>query len=270
MSSFLAPADAALAVVKRDILVFRSYRLRFLGQVVAGFSTVAVTYYISRLVNVPPFREHDQYFAFAVIGLVIMEILFSTVGALPTHVRQELVAGTFERFVVSPFGASAGVLSMAVFPFMLALASGTITIAFAAIVFGMPIQWSTAALAVPLVILGCLSFAPFALLGAAAVIFVKQVQAGVNFVVLGIAFIAGFLFPVALLPGWIRWASDVQPFTPTVQLLRHVLAGTPMDGSAEMALLKVALAAVLLLPLATWALSLGIRQSQRQGTIIEY
>src|SRR5262249_58124797 len=130
-------------------------------------------------------------------------------------------------FVVSPFGASAGVLSMAVFPFVLALASGTITIAFAAIVFGMPIEWSTAALAFPLVILGCLSFAPFALLGAAAVIFVKQVQAGVNFVVLGIAFIAGFLFPVALLPEWIRWASDVQPFTPTVQLLRHVLAGTP-------------------------------------------
>jgi ABC-2 type transport system permease protein len=260
VSSIAAHADAALAVAKRDVVVFRSYRLRFLGEVVAGFSTVAVTYYVSRLVNVPPFNS----------GLVIMEILFSTVGALPARVRQELVAGTFERFVVSPFGAAAGVISMTTFPFLLSLASGTITMAFAMIVFGMPIEWSTAWLGFPLVILGCLSFAPFALFGAAGVICVKQAQTGMHFVLLGIAFIAGFLFPVSLLPGWIQWTSDVQPFTPTVGLLRHVVAGTPMDGSVGLALLKIVLAAAILFPLSAWALALGIRISQRRGTIIEY
>jgi ABC-2 type transport system permease protein len=142
--------------------------------------------------------------------------------------------------------------------------------AFAMIVFGMPIEWSTAWLGFPLVILGCLSFAPFALFGAAGVICVKQAQTGMHFVLLGIAFIAGFLFPVSLLPGWIQWTSDVQPFTPTVGLLRHVVAGTPMDGSVGLALLKIVLAAAILFPLSAWALALGIRISQRRGTIIEY
>jgi ABC-2 type transport system permease protein len=263
-------SDAALAVVKRDILVFRSYRLRFVGTTVSGFASVAMTYYISRLVNVQPFNDHDAYFAFAVIGLVTMQVLFATVGALPGRVRQELVAGTFERFVVSPFGATAGVVSMAMFPFLLSVVTAAITIAFAAIVFGMPLRWETAALAIPLAVAGCLAFAPFALLGAGLVVLVKQAQSGLTFVVTGISFIAGFMFPVALLPAWIRWTSEVQPFTPTVQLLRNSLAGTPVDGSVGVALLKIGFAAALLLPLSVWLLGLGIRASQRRGTVMEY
>ena len=270
MNAVLDYSDAALAVVKRDVLVFRSYRLRFFGTTISGFASVGMSYYISRLVDVRPFHTHDEYFAFAVVGLVIMQVLFATVGALPGRVRQELVAGTFERFVVSPFGATAGVVAMAMFPFVLSLVSATITVSFAAAAFGMPLRWETAPLAVPVAVVGCLSFAPFALLGATAVIFMKQAQTGLNFVVTGITFVAGFVFPIALLPGWIRWTSEAQPFTPTVELLRNVLVATPIDGPLWLALLKIGLAAAVLLPFSIWLLGIGIRASQRQGTIIEY
>jgi len=270
VSAALAYADAALAVAKRDILVFRSYRLRFAGQVLRAFFSVALFYYISRLVTVQPFGSPDEYFGFAVVGIVIMEVLFSTVTALPVRVRQELVAGTFEKFVVSPFGAAAAVVSMTTFPFLLAFVNGLMTLAFAGIVFGMPIHWSTAALGLPLAILGCLSFAAFALLAAAAVILLKQAQSGIGFVMTGIAFIAGFLFPVALLPGWIQWTSDVQPFTPTLELLRRVLVDTPLDGPVWVALLKIVVMTAVLLPISIWTLAAAIRKSQRLGTIIEY
>jgi ABC-2 type transport system permease protein len=270
LRTLLAYADAAAGVVKRDILVFRSYRLRFVSQAIAGFPAVALSYYISRLVSVKSFRTPDEYFAYAVIGLVILQVLYSTVGALPARVRQELVAGTFEKFVVSPFGAAAAVVSMTIFPFLLALFGGATTIAFAVLVFSMPMHWSTVAIAVPLALFGCLSFAPFALLGAGAVIFVKQAQTGTAFLVTGISFIAGFLFPVSLLPGWIRWMSDVQPFTPTVDLLRHVLAGSALHDALSMELLKMGLSATVLLPATVWILSAAIRLSQQRGTIIEY
>jgi ABC-2 type transport system permease protein len=268
--ALVAYADAAAAVTRRDILVFRTYRLRFVSQTVSGFPAIALTYYISRLVSVKSFHTPDEYFAYAVIGLVILQVLYSTVGSLPTRVRQELVAGTFERFVVSPFGAAAAVVSMTVFPFLLALCAAASTIAFAVLAFGMPMHWSTVALSIPLAVFGCLSFAPFALLGAAAVIFVKQAQSGTAFMVTGISFISGFLFPVSLLPGWVRWMSDVQPFTPTVDLLRHVLAGTSLHDTLSMELLKMSLSAAVLLPATIWALSYAIRLSQRRGTIIEY
>lgn len=270
MSTAVASTMAALAVIRRDILVFRSYRLRFAGQVLSSFLTVAVFYYVSRMVALPPFRDPDAYFAFAVIGVVILQVLFATVGGLAGLVRQELVAGTFERFVVSPFGPVAAVVSMIVFPFLLATLSGLITIALAAIVFGMPMRWSTVPLGIPLALLGCLAFAPFGVLGAAAAILMKQAQSGVSFLVTGISFIAGFVFPVALLPGWIQWASDVQPFTPMVELLRNVLVGTPLTESVWHSLLKIFVAVVVLFPLATWTLAVAIRKGQRLGTIIEY
>jgi ABC-2 type transport system permease protein len=263
-------SDAAAAVTRRDVILLRSYRLRIFSQLVTGFPTVALTYYISRLVSVSSFPTHDQYFAYAVIGLVILQVLYSTVGALPARVRQELVAGTFERFVVSPFGAASAVVSMTVFPFLMALLSATSTITFAVVVFGMPMHWSTVALAVPLALFGCLSFAPFAFVGAAAVIFVKQAQSGTALMVTGISFISGFVFPVSLLPGWIRWTSEIQPFTPAVDLLRHVLAGSSLQSSLWIELLKMSLSAALLLPVSVWALSSAIRLSQRRGTIIEY
>lgn len=262
--------SAALAVARRDVLIFRTYRLRFLGQVLAGFFTVAMTYYVSRLVSVRAFHTPDEYFAFAVVGIVIMQVIFSIVGALPAQVRQELVAGTFEKCVVSPFGAAAAVVSMTTFPILLALATGATTLAWAALVFGMPMHWSTVPLAVPAALLGCLSFIPFALLGTAAVILVKQAQSGVGFLTTGIAFIAGLFFPVALLPAWIRWASDIQPFSPAVDLLRNVLVGTPLHDPLSTLLIKMGLAAVVLAPISIWVLSLAIRRSQRLGTIIEY
>ena len=169
--------------------------------------------------------------------------MFSTVTALPGRVRGELVAGTFERFVVSPFGAAAGVVALSVFPLLVALASGTLTIAFAAGVFGMPLRWETAALSLPVALLGCLAFAPLAILATALVVVAKQAEGGVGFITMGVSFVGGFLFPVALLPAWIQWTSEVQPVTPTLELLRYVLVGTPLDGSPWTAALKIAAAA---------------------------
>ncbi len=270
VSGVLAVADSAIGLVKRDARIFLSYRLRFVSQVFAALFSVILFYYISRLVTVSSFPSPDAYFAFTVVGLVILEVLVSTISNLPGRVRQELVAGTFERLVLSPFGPVAGIASMTIFPFLLALCTGVITLAFAVAVFGMPVQWSTAALSVPLAFLGGLAFLPFALLIAASVIVAKQAESGVGFLVTGISLIGGFFFPVALLPGWIEWLSHVQPFTPTLELLRNVLVGTPLEGTAWGAVLKIVLWAVVLLPPAVWTLSRAIRLSQRRGTIIEY
>jgi ABC-2 type transport system permease protein len=262
--SYLAGVSA---VLRRDALIFSTYRLRFVSQVFASFFTLALFYYVSRLVR-GPFETPDEYYAFAVIGLVIFQVLGATLASLPGAVRQELVAGTFERFVVSPFGAAAAIMSMTIFPSLLAFLQGAFTLAIAAIVFGL--QWSTVPLAIPVALLGALAFMPFSLFIAAAVLAVKQAGAGAGYVVTLISLVGGFLFPVALLPGWIRWMSEVQPFTPTVELLRNLLVGLPLEGSVLAALLKIVGFTVVLTPLGLISLVAALRFAQRRGTIIEY
>ena len=185
-------------------------------------------------------------------------------------VRQQLVAGTFERNLVSPFGAVAGVASLLVFPFVLAFVLGAATLVLAAAVFGMDLEWATLPLAIPLGVLACLAFAPFALALAAAAILFKQTAAGTGFILTGISLIAGFYFPVTLLPEWIQWTSDVQPFTPAVELLRHVVIGSPLANSALVDVAKLAGFAAALLPLSFLVLKGAIKIGRRRATIIEY
>jgi ABC-2 type transport system permease protein len=270
MSTVRAYGAATLGMVQRDWLLFISYRTRFLTQTLSGFFSLVLFYYVSRIAGSRVFASPDDYFAFAVVGLVVMGVLVSTLATLPVTLRQEMVAGTFERFVVSPFGAVGAIAAMAWFPFAFALVNGVLALTFATLVFGMELEWSTAALAAPVGALGALAFAPFSLLVAGAVILVKQAGAGAGFVVTGITLVGGFFFPVALLPDWIQWASEVQPFTPALDLLRNLLVGTPLPESTWLTVAKLVGFAVVLLPLSLVILRLSIRTAQRRGTIIEY
>ena len=56
------------------------------------------------------FSSSDEYFAFVVAGLLIMFVL-QAAAAAPLFLRQELVAGTFERSLVSPMGPLLGILA---------------------------------------------------------------------------------------------------------------------------------------------------------------
>jgi ABC-2 type transport system permease protein len=262
--------DAALGVVRRDALLFWSYRTRAVSQTLAVFFSLTVFYYVSKLVSVQEFPSTHAYFSFVAVGILTLAVLTATLTAVPLAVRQELIAGTFERFVVSPTGAAAGVASMLVFPMASALAICTVQVILAAAVFPLDVHWSTAALAVPVALLGALSFAPFALFMAAAVVTFKQVTGAVPFVTTALAFLGGFFFPVRLLPDWIEWTSEVQPFTPALDLLRHLLVNTPLRDPAWESLVKIAGFAAVLLPLAALALHRAIVVCRRRGTLIEY
>lgn len=270
MSLALAYLDGAGAILRRDIALFASYRMRLLSQVLGIVFSLTLFYYLSRIVSVRVFPSPDAYFAFVVVGLIVLRVLTSSFQTTAGTLRHELVAGTFERMVVSPFGAVAGVLSLLVFPFLLTLTLGVLSLALGAIVFGLEIQWGTAPLAVPVAVLGTMSFAPFALVIAAIALLFKQAAGATGVLLALISLVAGLYFPVAVLPDWIEWASEVQPFTPAVELLRHLLVGTEMAEPAGRALVKLAAFAAVLTPPAIWMVSRAIRICRRRATITEY
>jgi ABC-2 type transport system permease protein len=269
MSAVATYASGAAALIRRDVTVYFSYRLRFAGQVATALFTLTLFYYISRLVTVESFASPDTYFAFVVVGLAILGALVSTLVSGPTAIRQELVAGTFERLATSPLGAVASVISLMVFPLLLAVLTGAATLLCAALVFDLSLS-SSAPLALPVVLLGGLAFAPFGVFLAAAVMVTKQAAAAGRVLIALLTIVAGFYFPVSLLPDWVEWTSHVQPFTPSVELLRHLLVGAPLESPAWLLLAKLAGFAAVLMPVSVWTLHRAVELSRRRGTIIEY
>jgi ABC-2 type transport system permease protein len=270
MTSLMSQLSAAGAICKRDFLLFVSYRTRLVTTLFGVAVSLTLFYYVSRLVNSTKVGSSDQYYAFVVVGLVTYGVLTSTLSIPVGTLRAELQTGTFERMVISPFGPVRAITSLLIFPLALATLTGILSLLYAALVFGLDLRWSTAPLAVPVALLGAASFAPFGIAMAGLVVLFKQTNAGATFVITAISLLAGIYFPVELLPGWIRWASDVQPFTPAIDLLRNLLVGTPLKGSAWGAVAKIAGFAVVTAPLAVLGLQAAVRRSRRLGTIIEY
>jgi ABC-2 type transport system permease protein len=261
--------DATLGVVRRDALLFISYRTQFVSQFLGPLFSLVVFYYISKLLTNDKFESPGGYFGYVVIGLAIVQILTISLGVMPVTIRQELVSGTIERFLVSAYGPISGIFGTMMFPLANAFFSGTLTLIFAAVIFGLPLA-TTAPLALPVALLGTFAFMPFALILVAMVIAFKQVTSASQFLVTAVAIVGGLYFPIALLPDWIRWASEVQPFTPATDLLRHFLVDTPLQHSVVVELAKLVAFTLVLFPLSIYCLRAAIRYGQRSGTIAEY
>jgi ABC-2 type transport system permease protein len=261
--------DASWAVIRRDAILFFSYRTQVVSQTVSLLFSLALFYYIARLLHASTIGTSHDYFAFVVIGLVIMQALIATVGLIPGSVRQELVAGTLERFLVSRFGALNGIVAMLMFPTLAAFATGLIMLILAATVFGLHVA-ATAPLALPVALLGSVAFAPVTLLLVTTVVVVKQAAVGTQFVMAGVSLIGGLYFPISLLPGWLRWAADAQPFTPAADIMRHLLVGSKPQYSMLLDLTRLVGFAVVLGPISLWTLRRAIAYAQRRGTITEY
>jgi ABC-2 type transport system permease protein len=261
--------DAMGAIMRRDAILFVSYRSQLVSQFLGPLFSIALFYYISHLLTAKTFHSPGGYFGFVIVGLVIIQILTLSLGIMPGNVRQELISGTIERFLVSAHGPVNGIVGTMLFPLCNAIFSGILTLVLATVVFGLPLA-ATSLLAIPVALLGVIAFMPFALFLVALVMAFKQAASASQFIVAGIAIIGGLYFPISLLPGWIRWMSEVQPFTPATDLLRHLLVNAPLVHPAAVELLKLVGFSLVLLPAGFALLRAAIRYGQRTGTIAEY
>ena len=257
-----------LATMKRDASIFLTYRFRVPGQILAMFLTLTIFYYVGKLVRPGAIGPRGQYFAFVVVGIVTIVVLTSALNTAQL-VRMELMAGNFERVVISPLGPVWGVISLIAFPVCYATVFSGAMLGLAAIVFGVPLDTVGIVPAIGVAVLGALSLACIGLLFVGALLAFKS-AAGATWVIAGLSLLGGAYFPVRLFPGWIRWTSDVQPFSPTVDLLRHLLIGTRPLEPAWLELVKLVGFTAVLMPVSVVVLWLAVHLSRRRGTIMEY
>src|SRR3954463_14197068 len=149
MRAVPALLSAAGAIFRRDLLLFRSYRTRPVSILFSTAVSLTLFYYVSRLVRSPAVGSPDEYYGFVVVGLIIFGVLTSTLSTPVATLRAELQAGTFERMVLSPFGAVRAIASLLIFPVVQAFVLGVFGLAFASIVFGLDLSWPSALLAGP-------------------------------------------------------------------------------------------------------------------------
>lgn len=260
--------EAVGATVKRDAAVFVSYRFRFVSQVLTMLLTMTMFYYISKLVRPGVVGPQGRYFAYVVVGIVSLSVLTAALNTVQL-VRMELLTGTFERIVISPVGPVGGVLALVAFPILYAIALAGLMLLAAAGIFGFPVHVAGIPAALGVSALASLAFTCIGLLFVAGLLVFKSAM-GAAWAIAGLSILGGVYFPLSVFPGWLRWFAHVQPFTPAVDLLRHVLLGTPTVAAGWLELVKLAGFTVALMPLSAWVLGRAVHLSRRRGTLLEY
>jgi ABC-2 type transport system permease protein len=268
MKSLPGYLRAIAAIVRRDVTIFLSYRLRWLSRVTGTILTLVTFYYVSKLVRPNAVGPHSSYFAYLMIGVVFIPVLTAAL-TLSQFVRQELVAGTFERTLVSAAGPVTACLAMLIFPVALSLVLSIITLALGVALFSVHLHASGIPVALGVAVLGTIAFGAIGVLFVSALMAFKS-AAGVTWVLSGLSLIGSVYFPIRLFPGWIRWAADAQPLSPALDLLRHALVGTKTVRPVWLELVTLLGFTVVLLPVAAVLLAVSIRFSRQRGTILEY
>lgn len=261
------------AFIGRDWRIDLSYRFPFAFQLAATLFTLALFFYLGRLIDTEQFAASENldagYFGFVAVGLGLLEVVHSSLGSFSRKLREEQTAGTLEALMVTPAGTSLIILSSAAYTMIRAALDGLVFILGAVVIFGVALDLDPGSASVALAtLLGSMGlFASLGIAVAALTVLFKRTTAILGFVSTGLALLGGVYFPIEVLPQPLEGIAALIPFTWALDALRGSLLGGDVD---PWQLLGLFLSAAVLLPIALVAFKSAIRRARKTGSLGEY
>ncbi len=262
------------AFIKRDFLIETSYRFSTLLQIGSIVFTVASYYYLARFVGAAkPAGDNpgaQGYFAFVLIGVAVHEYLTTSLDAFSRGIRESQLAGTLGALLSTQTSLTAVILLSAAYPLV-----WTTFVVMVYLFLGIGIFGARFALgdmgAAGLILL--LSIVAFSGLGTMSASFVMVFKRGSPIVWLfgGLSWLlGGVLYPVAVLPWWLRQASAILPITYAIEGLRAALLRDAPWHELWHSIGPLTLIAAIVFPLGIASFQFAARYTRIAGTLEQY
>jgi ABC-2 type transport system permease protein len=265
------PAALAWVFIRRDFGIARSYRFPYMLQLVTSAGILLVVNRIGALVDAGKSSDaalRAGYFTYVLVGMAVLQFVNAALLAFTHKLREEQVTGTFEALLTTPASPAVLALSLAAYEVLQGVISCFVLLG-AGLLFGANYHASVGGLlasAACLLGLVAISAAVGVAVAAFTVVF-KRGSTVAGLVTAVVALFAGVYFPVAQLPGSVRWAADALPFTWGISALRSGL----LLGEVDLPRIAGTLAAAALaLPLALLIFRRGVDRARRQGSLGQY
>jgi ABC-type multidrug transport system permease subunit len=258
------------AIVWRDYLNKRTYRLGFALDVFNGILTLMIYFFISRFFSEPSkaaLNGAPTYFAFAAAGIITAGLIQSGTVELGIRLREEQLAGTLETLAAQPLTPLEMCLGLVGFPFAFAVGRAMLYMVIVAAAEGLDLlKVSWVGLVTVLAGTGA-AFAALSIAAAASILVVKRGEMIASMLVGIMVVFSGSVFPISSLPGWLQPIARVLPPHVAFDGVRNALfRGTGWELDA-LALLVVAGVGI---PLAASIFGLALNAAQRSGSMAEY
>ncbi len=204
----------AAAVVRRDYLITRSYRLPFVLDAFYGLLELAVYFFISRTLRGAVSADlggAPNYFAFAAIGIAVSVVVAAAASGLARQLREEQLTGTLEVLVAHPLTTAETCLGLAGFPLLFAVGRAFVYLNVAAVWMDLDLsRISWPGLILILVVTGT-SLSILGILSGAIVLVLKRGEILAGMLLVAMTVLCGSVFPISSLPGWLEPFGKVLP-----------------------------------------------------------
>jgi len=211
-----------------------------------------------------------NYLGFMVLGLLAAEFQQVGVSGLASRIRTSQMMGTLEAEIATPAPPWMVLGAPPMYEFGVAALRSAAYLVGATLVLGLDLghaNWLSVVLAVPLVIA---AFSGLGLLAAGTTMLVRRLNP-VAMVIGSLSFfLSGVLYPVSVLPGWLRAVGALLPLTHALAVLRGAL----LVGSGPVALAHSFMAllvfAGVLAPVGFGVFAFALRRARIDGSLSHY
>lgn len=273
MSTFahsLPRPRAVVALTRRDLQIYLSYRLMMTLDLWIGVLDVVVYYFISKTfegATSAPLGAAPSYFAFALVGIAVTVVIQATSLGIGAKVREEQLTGTLEALVAQPLGPTEIAVGLCGLPFAISTVRVAIYMLLGALAFGLDLSHTDWAGFAAMLLLTAVAMSTIGIATAAVVLVIKRGNAIAGLLIFGMSLASGAFFPVSVLPGWIEAFGKVMPTRFAFDGFRSALfEGSGWENDALMLLVFSATA----LPAAAWLFARGMHYARRTGTLAQY
>ncbi len=263
-----------VAFVRRELAALGGYRtafvIRILGFGLAVGSLLFLSRFVGAAVNPHLLAYRGNYLGFVVLGFLGTEFQQVGVSVLAQRIRMAQVMGTLEAEVATPAPPWMVLGAPPVYEFATAALRSAAYLLGAKLLLGLDLShanWTSLVVAVPLIVA---AFSGLGLLAAATTMLVRRLNP-VAMVIGSLSFfLSGVMYPVTVLPEWLRVVGRLLPLTHALAVLRGALLVGSGLGELRSSLLALLVFAGLLAPVGAGMFAFALRRARVDGSLSHY
>ncbi|WP_410814242.1 ABC transporter permease [Micromonospora sp. 067-2] len=212
--------DTCAAYVRIDLVEERMFPATTILRYAAVVFPVLLYFFQGTFLNA------TDAFAFMLIGASVTAGFQDALTALTNRLQFAQERGTLETYLVEPVPWALIPIAMNIWRSVTGTVMAAFMIAFGSLL-GAQIEWRSIPLALLVFLVGIAACNAVGTLAASFIVLFKRGEPVIMLYSLAAGVLGGTLFPISVLPDWIRWVSYLVPHSYVISAERQLLMGDP-------------------------------------------
>jgi ABC-2 type transport system permease protein len=263
-----------VAFVRRELAALGGYRTAFVVRIfgfgLAAGSLLFLSRFVGAAINPHLAAYRGNYLGFVVIGFLATEFQQVGVSGLAQRIRFAQMMGTLEAEIATPAAPWMVLGAPPVYEFAVSSVRSAAYLLGAKLLLGLDlsrVNWTSLVVSVPLIVA---AFSGLGLLAAATTMLVRRMNPVAMVIGSMSFFLSGVMYPVSVLPAWLRAVGRFLPLTHALAVLRGALLVGAGPVELRDSLLALLIFTGALAPIGAGLFAFALKRARIDGSLSHY